>query len=94
MIFIAVFVVGSVIVLGAFLGGFALAMKLCSNRYAPVSNERTEEKKPIVEPKDEAKKNLYIEQAKLDNFMNYNGDIMEKPEDIAYKILHQSPKGV
>jgi hypothetical protein len=81
-------------VLTVILAHFILRSNLYPEKGKPALNEATEEKKAIPEPTEEQKRKAIIFQQEVFNLMNYNGDTMPDPKDIAAQKLSQSPKGV
>lgn len=84
MINVLIMLCSSVIVLGAFLGGLYVGVKLYSQGSKQPLNGNHSEAKPIVELTEEQAKELKRRQIELQNFLNYNGDVMPDPKEKLY----------
>lgn len=81
MTYILYMLVVSVIVLGAFTGGFVLASYIYSKQTIPALKTTTEDSKPTVELTPDQKREIQKKQIEIQNFFAYNGDELPKPED-------------
>ena len=84
MIYVLIMLITSVIVLGAFLGGLHVGVKLYRADSKQPLNGTHSEAKPIVEPTEEQAKEIKRKQIELQNFLNYNGDVMPDPKEKLY----------
>lgn len=84
MINVLIMLCSSVIVLGAFLGGLYVGVKLHRQDSKQPLNCNHSEVKPIVELTEEQAKELKRRQIELQNFLNYNGDVMPDPKEKLY----------
>jgi hypothetical protein len=55
-----------------------------SKQTKPALNKAAEEKKPIAELTEEQKREIRKRQIEVENFFNYNGDVMPDPNEKKY----------
>ena len=84
MIYVLIMLCTSVIVLGAFLGGLYVGVKLHRQDSKQPVNVNNSEAKPIAELTEEQAKEVKRKQIELQNFLNYNGDVMPDPKEKLY----------
>ena len=84
MIYLLIMLITSVIVLGAFLGGLYVGVKLYRQDSKQPLNDKRIEAKPVAELTEEQSKELKRKQIELQNFLNYSGDVMPDPKEKLY----------
>jgi hypothetical protein len=82
MTYIVIMLIYPIIAVGAFVAGFYMAGYFYTKQGLLATRARTENKRAIAEITGEQRRNMLKRQIELQNFMNYNGDPLPKPEDI------------
>lgn len=85
MIYIVFLLVGVLIALAAFIGGFMFSIYFYPKQDKKALTGRTKEKKAIPELTEEQKRELRKKQIEIQNFFNYAGDVMPNPNEKKYE---------